>query len=149
MSIGISGRVTDFDSGAGVPGASVILVDSSGNATGPGTAADSSGYYSLSDDSVTDPNTWVQFSSVGYFTTRQLASELLSSGNYQMISSSTSLPTATVTATKPTTATPAPTTPTTNTPLAHGGDSCIVFQRPECWSAIIIALSVRCTFVKL
>lgn len=38
MSIGISGRVTDFDSGAGVPGASVILVDSSGNATGPGTA---------------------------------------------------------------------------------------------------------------
>lgn len=56
----------------------------------------------------------MQFSSVGYFTTRQLASELLSSGNYQMISSSTSLPTATVTATKPTTATPAPTTPTTS-----------------------------------
>lgn len=64
----IQGTITDQNTGKPVPGASIIVVDGSGNATGVSTVSDASGNFYLSDPSLDNAANQVEFNSPGYQT---------------------------------------------------------------------------------
>lgn len=88
----INGQVSDATTGQGIPLATIAV---NGKAVG---AADSGGNFTVSVDDLSDT---ITASSVGYVTLSQQASSVLESGVMQLGINSDTLPTATVTAKKP------------------------------------------------